>query len=447
MRTRTAESPIRPSLRGAERHGNPSTHPDEVPPDGLLRCQTKSPTGDFCRARNGDAGRFRRTLVVALALLSTATPLRAQSLPALKLTLEGRAEKVFDTATDKCAPVDMPDVNPRAYRAADGSIVMFALHYEARALRGPDFAHLKIDCRVALHSTQDPDPATYDGRRYLTSTWTSDGRRVAALIHDEYHADHHPGRCLFQGDLPCWWNTVLSFRSDDGGANFLASKPLVVAAAPFRQDVGQGRHRGFFSPSNMVGKDGYVYAFVSTTGWEGQHFGACLIRNRDPLDSAGWRGWDGRNFAVRWRDPYASKASYDQAICQPLEPFGFPVGAVLRHRGSGNWIALWEAPRVEGKFPTSGFYYATSRNLTDWSLPALLAAAPTMHQPCGAGDSNRDGAVLSYPSLLDESAQGRNFDNAGDTPSLFYARVKNNGCIPGAERVLMRQKVRITGAR
>ncbi len=447
MRTRTAESPIRPSLRGAERHGNPSTHPDEVPPDGLLRCQTKSPTGDFCRARNGDAGRFRRTLVVALALLSTATPLRAQSLPALKLTLEGRAEKVFDTATDKCAPVDMPDVNPRAYRAADGAIVMFALHYEARALRGPDFAHLKIDCRVALHSTQDPDPATYDGRRYLTSTWTSDGRRVAALIHDEYHADHHPGRCLFQGDLPCWWNTVLSFRSDDGGANFLASKPLVVAAAPFRQDVGQGRHRGFFSPSNMVGKDGYVYAFVSTTGWEGQHFGACLIRNRDPLDSAGWRGWDGRNFAVRWRDPYASKASYDQAICQPLEPFGFPVGAVLRHRGSGNWIALWEAPRVEGKFPTSGFYYATSRNLTDWSLPALLAAAPTMHQPCGAGDSNRDGAVLSYPSLLDESAQGRNFDNAGDTPSLFYARVKNNGCIPGAERVLMRQKVRITGAR
>lgn len=388
-----------------------------------------------------------RAASVALALLSTVAPLRAQSLPALTLKIEGRAEKVFDSATDKCAPVDMPDVNPRAYRAADGSIVMFALHFEARALRGTDFANLKIDCRVALHSKQEADPAAYDGRRYLTSTWTTDGKRVAALIHNEYHADHHPGRCLFKSDLQCWWNAVLSFRSDDGGATFTPSTPIVVAAAPFTQDVGQGRHRGFFSPSNMVGKDGYVYALVSTTGWEGQHFGACLIRNRDPLDSAGWRGFDGQGFTVRWRDPYRQKASYDQPVCKALEPFGFPVGAVLRHRGSGQWIALWEAPRIEGKFPTAGFYYATSRDLIGWSLPALLAAAPTMHQPCGPGDGNRDGTVLSYPSMLDETAEGRNFDNAGDTPSLFYTRVKNNGCIPGAERVLMRQKVRITGAR
>ena len=386
----------------------------------------------------------RRAAVAALALLASVAPLRAQSLPALTLKLEGRAEKVFDTATDKCAPIDIPDVNPRAFRAADSSIVMFALHYEARPLRGPDFAHLKVDCHVSLNSTQNPDPATYDGRRYLTSTWTSDGKRVAALIHDEYHADQHPGRCLFQSDLQCWWNTVLSFHSQDGGATFTPSKPLVVAAAPFRQDVGQGRHRGFFNPSNMVGKDGYVYAFVSTTGWEGQHFGACLIRNRDPMDSEGWRGFDGQSFTVRWRDPYAQQKSYDQPICKTLEPFGFPVGAVLRHRPSGHWIALWEAPRIEGKFPTSGFYYATSRDLLDWSLPALLAAAPTMHQPCGSGDSNKDGTVLSYPALLDETADGRNFDNAGDAPSLFYARVKNNGCIPGAERVLMRQRIRIS---
>jgi len=389
----------------------------------------------------------RRAAAVALALLPSAMPVRAQSLPALKLTIDGRAEKVFDATTDRCAPVDMPDVNPRAFRAADGSIVLFALHFEARPLRGPDFAHLKIDCHVSLHSTQNPDPATYDGRRYLTSTWTRDGKRVAALIHDEYHADHHPGRCLFKSDLQCWWNTVLSFRSDDGGANFKPSKPLVVAAAPFRQDVGQGRHRGFFSPSNMVGKDGYVYAFISTTGWEGQHYGACLIRNRDPLDSAGWRGFDGQKFTVRWRDPYAQAKAYDQAVCKPLEPFGFPVGAVVRHRSSGNWIALWEAPRIEGKFPTSGFYYSTSRDLIDWSLPALLAATPTMHQPCGAGESNKDGTVLAYPSILDENAEGRNFDNAGDAPSLFYTRVKNYGCIPGAERVLMRQRLRVTTAR
>ncbi|HMN71259.1 MAG TPA: hypothetical protein PKA55_05260 [Rhodoblastus sp.] len=379
------------------------------------------------------------------ALLASAAPLHAQSLPALKLTIEGRAEKVFDTATDKCAPVDMPDVNPRAYRAADGSIVMFALHFEARPLRGPDFAHLKIDCHVALHSGENADPATYDGRRYVTSTWTADGRRVAALIHDEYHADRYPGRCLFDSDLQCWWNTVLSFRSDDGGANFAPSKPLVVAAAPFRQDIGQGRHRGFFNPSNMVGKDGYVYVFVSTTGWEGQHYGACLIRNRDPMDSAGWRGFDGQKFSVRWRDPYAGKAAYDQAVCKPLEPFGFPVGAVVRHRASGTWIALWEAPRVEGKYPTAGFYYATSRDLATWSLPALLAATRTMHQGCDAGGGDRDGAILSYPSLLDEKAQGRNFDDVGDEAWIFYTRIRTNGCAASGERMLMRQRVVVNG--
>ncbi len=64
----------------------------------------------------------RRAACVALALVSSVAPVRAQTLPALKLALEGRAEKVFDSATDKCAPVDMPDVNPRAYRAAASRI-------------------------------------------------------------------------------------------------------------------------------------------------------------------------------------------------------------------------------------------------------------------------------------------------------------------------------------
>ncbi len=389
----------------------------------------------------------RRAGAITLALAAGLSHARAQSLPALSVVAEGRATRVFDTAVDKCAEVDMPDTNARAFRAADGSVVMFALHFEARPLRGPDLLHLKVDCHVSLHSQENADPAVYDGRRYLTSTWTADGVHVAALIHDEYHADQHKGRCLFDTDLACWWNSVLSFRSDNAGADFAPSKPLVVAAAPFRQDVGQGRHRGFFSPSNMFSSAGYVYAFVSTTGWEGQDYGACLIRNPNPLDSSGWRGFDGHAFTVRWRDPYAQNKSYAQPTCRPLAPFGFPVGSVVRHRGDRNWIAVWEAPRIEGRFPTAGFYYATSGDLMGWSQPALLAATPTMHQPCGANESNRDGAVNAYPALLDDKAQGRNFDDVGDEAWLFYARVKNNGCTPGAERVLLRQRVRIRSAR
>ena len=102
---------------------------------------------------------------------------------------------VYDPATQACAPVDLPDIPPRAFRAADGTIVMFALHFVARTLRGSELGHVKIDCNVALDSKEDSDPAHYDGRRYIASVWTGDGQTVAALIHNEYHADIHPGRC------------------------------------------------------------------------------------------------------------------------------------------------------------------------------------------------------------------------------------------------------------
>ena len=133
-----------------------------------------------------------------------------------------------------------------------------------------------------------------------------------------------------------------------------------------------------------------------------------------------------------------------QKPCAPIEPFLFPVGAVVRHRASGAFVAVWEAPRVEGRFPTAGFYYATSRDLVHWSQPMLLVATPMTYAPCGTNESNRDGWISSYPSLLDADAQGRNFDDAGDAPWLFYARIRNNGCTPGAERILVRQRVRIS---
>lgn len=365
----------------------------------------------------------------------------AQSLPALRLSVESRAEKIFDPKKDACSGVDMPDINPRALRASDG-IALFALHYEARALRGPDLDHLKIDCAVALGSGENSDPARYDGRRYLTSLWTPDGKRVAALVHNEYHADIHPGRCISKDGLACWWNSVLAFRSDDGAKHFAPAKPLVIAATPFRQEIGQTRHRGFFSPSNMFAYGRHVYAFVSTTGFEGQPFGACLIRNADPLNSGGWRGYDGRDFTVRWSDPYGPSTPYPQS-CAPMEVFGFPVGYVARHRASGQFIAVWEAPRVANRFPTPGFYYATSRDLLDWSLPGLLMPGAVVHDACNGG-ANKDGPVIAYPSLIDGDAQGRNFDNTGDAPWLYFAQVRNHGCIASAERVLVRVRLKIS---
>ena len=361
----------------------------------------------------------------------------------LRVSLQGKPELVYDPKRDACKPNDIPDVNARAFRAADGSVTLTALHFVNRALRGPDLDHLKLDCAVVLDSKQSPDPAQYDGRRFITSLWSDDGTHVAALVHNEYHAEHFPGRCAFSEDLPCWYNTILAFRSDDSGRTFAESKPLVVAAAPFRQEAEQGRHRGFFNPSNVFAHGIHKYAFISTTGWSGQPYGACLFRNDDPLNSAGWRAFDGSAFSIRYDDPYAGKGRAP-ASCAPLAPFGFPVGAVVRHRGSGTYIAVWEAPKNESDRPVDGFYAATSRNLVDWSAPRLILAGRTMMgSACAPDGSGRDGSVIAYPSILDTKAQGRNFDDVGDEAWLYYAAIRAEGCTPGADRVLLRQKIGI----
>jgi hypothetical protein len=359
------------------------------------------------------------------------------------IALQGKPELVYDPKRDACTPSDIPDVNARAFRAADGSVTLTALHFINRALRGPDLDHPKIDCEVVLGSKQSPDPTAYDGRRFITSPWTNDGVKIAALIHNEYHADHFPGRCAYNDDLPCWYNTILSFRSDDSGRSFVKSTPLVVAAAPFRQDTEQGRHRGFFNPSNVVAHGAFKYAFISTTGWNGQPYGACLFRNADPLNSGGWRAYDGKDFSVRYDDPYAAKGAAPRT-CAPIAPFGLPVGAVVRHRASGTFVAIWDAPKNQSDRPVDGFYVSTSRNLLDWSAPLLLLAGRTMMGgACAPEGSGRNGSVIAYPSILDANAEGRNFDNVGDEAWLYYAAIKVEGCTPGANRVLLRQKIGI----
>ncbi len=373
-----------------------------------------------------------------LSLLAVALLLPQGARADATLALTGPPSVVFDAARDGCEPNDVPDVNPRAFRDAAGRVAMFALHFVNRPLRGPDLHHLAIDCRVALGSPFDPDPAHYADRNFIAATWTTDGAAVSALVHHEYHADQH-GRCTAQGDLACWYNSVLAYRSRDGGVSFAKASPLVVAAPPFTQDVGQGRHRGFFNPSNIVTDGRYEYVFASTTGWDGQPFGNCLLRTPDPANSALWRAFDGTGFTIRYGDPY--RARQQPGSCATIAPFAYAVGSVTRHRASGLWLAVFQAA-AGGAFPASGFYYSTATDLLHWSAPRLLLAAPTLYDDlCKAGP-----AVVGYPALLDWRAPGRNFDEVGDDPELFFTSMEVKNCRTGA-RLLLRRTVHLqTGA-
>ena len=390
-------------------------------------------------ATAGRPSRASSFACLALALASPAVAAGGREPPLAAVTVVGAPEVVFARTRDACDGHDVPDAPARAFRDKRGHVVLFAMHYENRALRGESLDELKLDCTVVLGSGHRSDPAAYDDKSWITATWTEDGETVQALVHHEFQANHHRGRCRFKTYIACWFNTVLGVASTDGGASFPRPRtPQVVASTPFGQEVDQGRHRGFFNPSNIVSEGPYRYMFAATTGWEGQSYGACLFRTRNPADPASWRAFDGQAFTIRYGDPYRDRVGVPGA-CRPVEPFGTPVGAVVRHRPTGAWIAVFQASADGERFPQPGFYTTSSRDLLSWDKPRLLMAGKTLYDdPCGSG-----GRLIAYPSLLDRDAHGRNFDDVGDTAELYFTTMRVEGCAITSDRDLVRRRVAI----
>ena len=105
------------------------------------------------------------------------------------------------------------------------------------------------------------------------------------------------------------------------------------------------------------------------------------------------------------------------------------------HRGTGTWIAVFQASRG-GPFPEPGFYATSSRDLLTWDVPRLVLPGKTLYDdPCGAG------SLIAYPALIDREARGRNFDDVGDRAELTYATLKVEGCAITSERDLVRRTV------
>jgi hypothetical protein len=157
------------------------------------------------------------------------------------------------------------------------------------------------------------------------------------------------------------------------------------------------------------------------------------MRTNRPDDPASWRAWDGQDFTIRFVDAYRERNfSPEKHVCTPVGAIKAPIGSIVRHRTSGQYLATVAA--------SGGFFVSTSSDLRTWSAPRLLWS---VHLSGEQGCTEK--WVVNYPALLDSNSPDRNFESVGDTAWLYFTRFWTKDCGLPMQRDLMRVRVRISG--
>jgi hypothetical protein len=156
------------------------------------------------------------------------------------------------------------------------------------------------------------------------------------------------------------------------------------------------------------------------------------VRTSDVFDPGSWRAWDGKDFTIRFADPYRERiARPEEHIC-PVVLAGAAENLV-QHAGSGAFLVLQFATDA---FGPAGFYIQASRDLRHWSDPALVVTVGELLAAEGPGKWSYE-----YLSLLDPASADRNFATVSDEPYLYY--VRSDGLHPPYVRALCRRKIRL----
>jgi hypothetical protein len=261
---------------------------------------------------------------------------------AVRAVLNGRRVAVFDTAKDSCGLIDIPDTQARAFRDYKGMIHLVSSHYVMRANLGPTLESVKHNCQVAYSSNHDGNPANFDDTTWLNAFYTLDGKRMAALGHVEYHGWEHKGMCATKTDnSACWYNGDTLHVSEDGGYHFGAKKAPAsyVAALPYKYEVNKGPE-GYSVDTNIIKSGEWYYAMVTDWPWpanctEGKGpqpclvpFGGSPIRTKNLFDASSWRGWNGKDFAVSFVDPYQNPVPRPADHVYTPVPYMYYVNAI-----------------------------------------------------------------------------------------------------------------------
>jgi hypothetical protein len=374
-------------------------------------------------------------------------------------------QTVFDWTTQRCDDNNVPDTPARAFKDASNNVQLTLSEPSNRRMVGPTLDTVAVNCNVTMSSEGNADPSTYDDQEWLHSLWTPDGNTVYALIHEEYHGWDHPGMCSSQGhpsrpkllttpappafaagfDPTCWYNSVTTATSVDGGQTYTHATPpaQLAASVPYKYVANTGPY-GYFNPSNIIkAPDGYFYALFYAQAYGAQQIGTCVMRTRSLALPTSWRAWNGTGFNVKFINPYLDPSPPEQHVCQPVafNEIEQMDSSITYNTFFKKYLLIGTAdlydPRT-GK-TTYGVYYSTSSDAVHWSMRQLVMEAELLWT-WQCGDDN----PISYPSVLVPSTS-RNFETTGKKVYLYFTRLNASNCILGLDRDLIRIPIEFLG--
>ncbi|MEN8235835.1 MAG: hypothetical protein ABFR89_13045, partial [Actinomycetota bacterium] len=265
------------------------------------------------------------------------------------------------------------------------------------------------------------------------------------LVHNEYHGFER-GDCADSHHFNCWYNSITSVVSTDGGKTFQhAHEPpehlVATLPYPYAPDTAAV---GLFSPSNIVrDDDGYFYALAKVGANLTGAQTVCLMRTDDLDDPGSWRFWDGKQFEGVFVNPYEAVPENPADHECPALALGEIGAQMIESLTWNDYLEQWllvgiSADSIDGR-EVWGFYYSWSNNLIDWTKRKLLMEIAL---PWTVEDNAFDEQHL-YPSLLDPNSESMSFETTGKTAYLYFTRT-NEG-YERLDRDLVRIPINIDG--
>jgi hypothetical protein len=351
-----------------------------------------------------------------------------------------RAETVYSWSTQRCDDNAIPDSPARALHLPDRGILVMATHYNNRVLMGKSFADIRPDCRFSASGRESGDPAAFDDRYWIQAVWPLADGRILGLASHEFHGKRHPGTCSMDPSLRvrCWYSSIVAAEASASVPDFrlLPMPTRVVAAPPLRYSSNGPPRYGFFTTSNIVRRDGYLYMFVYQEGVGGEkRRGNCLFR----ADATAPLSWQALGDDGQWRafpDPYLDKsATAQQQGCATIgkNVFAQSLRSVIFVAPLKRWVAVFSKRSLASD---GGVYYATSSDLVQWSKPTQLYQ---MREPWA--DPKGCGTYYAYPSLIDHRSESAAFDSGGSDIWLYLTRFNFESCRKALNRDLVRFRV------